>query len=149
MTDFNSAHGSRKNIGFITLGAEFKWGVNKIGPMVENELSMRELFEKLDTLDDISERLSVIQELAPSLSIDEYHRFIDALVDTLMSGTLDVTGWNKLAVKAAIVVCSERDLAISFKNGDRIISPVSYPNTDPLLDMFADSVMTGKWFEKS
>lgn len=90
-------------------------------------------------------RLELVQLMASALTNDSYHRFTDLLVSTLRPGILDVTSWNRLAVKAALIVCSERDISVTFKNGTRTLAPVTYPKEGPLLEMFVDAIMLGKW----
>jgi hypothetical protein len=134
----------KESVAFLTLRDVLRWGVNKVGPMEKGELSADEEFDRLESM-TIEERILKIQELGKSLNEHFYHRFVDALVATLSSGTLDVSGWTRLAIKAAIVVCSERDLPVAFKNKNRTVSPVSYPKEGPLLDMFVESIFSGKW----
>ncbi|MFW9921112.1 MAG: hypothetical protein ACFFED_16035 [Candidatus Thorarchaeota archaeon] len=144
MTEDDSAGDYPSNTAFISIEMDILRGARKRGPMETDEVSSEELYRRLDSL-DIEDRLSIIQELGLTLSEEYYHHFVDALVTTLSGGTLDVTGWTRLAVKAALVVSSERDLPVSFRYEDRTISPVSYPKDGILLDMFVDSIITGKW----
>ena len=91
------------------------------------------------------ERENMLHEIAASLTLEEAHHFADILASTLKEGTLIVTGWTREAVKSALVVCSEKNLSISFKNGERTIAPVTYPKEGPMLEMFVNAIMTGEW----
>ncbi len=144
MTEDDSASNPCESAGFLSFGKDVLWGASKRGPAVEDIVSNEDLYQRLDSL-DIVERLVIIQKLGLSVTAENYHSFVDALVASLTSGTINVTGWNRLAIKAAIVVCSERDLPVSFKYEDRTISPISFPKDGVLLEMFVDSIITGKW----
>ena len=144
MTEDDSASYPHSNIGFLSFGRNVMRGVSKRGPAVNGTVSNDDLYQRLESL-DISERLVLIRKLGRELTSEDFHSFIDALVDSLTGGTLDVTGWNRLAIKAAIMVCSERDLPVSFRYGERTISPISFPKDGALLEMFVDSIITGKW----
>ncbi len=112
--------------------------------MEREDASSAEVYSRLTFLER-NERMQAILKLGVSLANNDYHRFVDLLVATLEDGTLDTTGWNRLAIKAALVVCSERNLSVSFKNGERVTSPVTYPKEGPLLDLFVESIFTGVW----
>ncbi len=144
MTVDDSTKGSPPGGGFITLRDMLERGARagiQSGLKVMDE---NRLYDKIESL-DVEDRLEVLQRLALTLTEEHYHRFVDALVISLFGDTLDVTGWTRIAIKAALIVCAERDLPVSFKNGDRTTSPVSYPKEGPLLEMFVDSIHTGSW----
>lgn len=94
---------------------------------------------------DEERRSTIVDQIARSLTLDDYHLFADILASSIKEGTLEVTGWTREAVKAALTVCSERNLSVSFKNGDRTVAPVAYPKEGPMLEMFVNAIMTGEW----
>ncbi|MHA2426320.1 MAG: hypothetical protein ACXAEF_16140 [Candidatus Thorarchaeota archaeon] len=112
--------------------------------MGENTDGAKTLFIEWEEADD-ERRLVIVSEIARTLTLDEYHHFADILAMSLREGILDVTGWTREAVKAALVVCSEKNLSVSFKNGERTVAPVAYPKEGPMLEMFVNAIMTGEW----
>ncbi|MFW9850541.1 MAG: hypothetical protein ACFFF4_15525 [Candidatus Thorarchaeota archaeon] len=102
------------------------------------------LFDEWEAADE-DRRKAIVVEIAKILTLDDYHHFSDILASSLKEGTLDVTGWSRAAVKAALVVCSEKNLSVSFKYGDRTVAPVAYPKEGPMLEMFVNAIMTGEW----
>lgn len=140
--DFTSE--PKSSVGFISFTGHSKMVAGKIGLLERDVMSDADIYAKIETL-DLDERLSVIKQLGSHLEEEHYHLFVDALASTLVGGILDVTGWNRLSIKAVLVVCSERNLSIAFKNGERTISPVSYPTEGPLLETFVDAILTGRW----
>ena len=62
-----------------------------------------------------------------------------------LTGDIDVTGWPRYSVKSLMRVCAECKTWITIKNGERLLSPVSYPADGPILEKFVEAVMTGEW----
>ncbi len=112
--------------------------------MNQNRGSVEELLLRWENADGY-ERQQIMGLIGCRLTIENYHLFSDILAESLRSGILDVTGWTSEAVKAALVVCSEKNLSVSFKNGERTVAPVSYPKEGPMLEMFVNAIMTGEW----
>jgi len=106
--------------------------------------SVEELFLSWEGT-DAEGRQQIVDQIGRRLTLERYHLFADILAETIKTGTLDVTGWTREAVKAALVVCSEKDLSVTFKNGDRTVAPVSYPKEGPMLEMFVNAIVTGEW----
>ena len=106
--------------------------------------SVKELIHEWEAASD-NERHRIVDEIGRELTLDDYHLFADVLAESLKPGTLDVTGWTREAVKAALVVCSEKNLSVTFRNGERSIAPVSYPKEGPMLEMFINAILTGEW----
>lgn len=94
---------------------------------------------------DEEERNNIVDQIGRRLTVEHYHLFADILAESIKTGTLEVTGWTREAVKAALVVCSEKELSVTFKNGSRTVAPVSYPKEGPMLEMFVNAIMTGEW----
>ena len=112
--------------------------------MGEGDKGARTLFDEWEAADE-DRRKSIVSEIAQRLTLEEYHHFADILASHMKEGILDVTGWTREAVKAALVVCSEKNLSVSFKNGERTVAPVTYPKEGPMLEMFVNAIMTGEW----
>lgn len=144
MADDETMSSPRQDVGFLNAGAAVGWGAIEVGPMEREDARSADVHSQLASLDR-NERMQAILKLGVSLADTDYHRFVDLLVATLEDGILDITGWNRISIKAALVVCSERDLSVSFKNGERVTSPVTYPKEGPLLDLFVESIFTGVW----
>ncbi len=102
------------------------------------------LFFEWDSADE-GRRSAIVDQIARTLTLYDYHLFADILASSIKEGTLEVTGWTREAVKAALTVCAERNLSVSFKNGDRTVAPVAYPKEGPMLEMFVNAIMTGEW----
>ncbi len=77
-----------------------------------------------------------------SVTEESYPRFLEFLDGVLIDTLLDVTGWTRFAVKAAVIICSRRGLSVTFKTGNRITSPVSYPREGPLLEFLVDTIIS-------
>jgi hypothetical protein len=133
-----------QDAGFLNADASVGLGASEVGLMERKDASNSDMYIELAALER-SQRMEAGLRLGVSLPEKDYHRFVDLLVVTLEDGTLDITGWNRVAIRAALVVCSERDLSISFKNGDRVTIPITYPKEGPLLDLFVESIFTGVW----
>ncbi|MDF1539679.1 MAG: hypothetical protein P1Q69_12335 [Candidatus Thorarchaeota archaeon] len=106
--------------------------------------SVEDFLSKWEEADEI-ERHEIVDQIGRRLTVEYYHLFADILADSIKTGTLDVTGWTREAVKAALVVCSEKNLSVTFKNGNRTVAPVSYPREGLMLEMFVNAIMTGVW----
>ncbi|MGY5876687.1 MAG: hypothetical protein RTU30_13145 [Candidatus Thorarchaeota archaeon] len=66
--------------------------------------------------------------------------FFEKLVDSVIrSGVVDITGWNKIAVKVLLRVCSEREGTFTFVNDGMSISFVRYPE-GPIFDQMAEAI---------
>lgn len=144
MAEDKIASSPSQGAGFLNSGATVGWGASEVGLMEQEDASSADVYSRLASLDH-NERMQAILKLGASLADKDYHRFVDLLVATLEDGTLDMTGWNRIAIRAALVVCSERNLSVSFKNGERVTSPVTYPKEGPLLDLFVESIFSGVW----
>ncbi|MHA1909033.1 MAG: hypothetical protein ACW98Y_17160 [Candidatus Thorarchaeota archaeon] len=112
--------------------------------MGEGTDGAKSLFDEWEEADEERQKV-IVSEIARTLTLDEYHHFADILASSLKEGTLDVTGWTREAVKAALVVCAEKNLSVSFKNGERTVAPVAYPKEGPMLEMFVNAILTGEW----
>lgn len=112
--------------------------------MNEERSRVKELFLKWESANE-NEREKIIDELGRRLTVEHYHLFADILAESIKTGILTVTGWTREAVKAALIVCSENNLSMTFKNGERTVAPVSYPKEGPMLEMFVNAIMTGEW----
>ncbi len=144
MAEDETTSSPHQDAGFLNSGAAIGWGASEVGPMEREEASSADVYSQHASLDR-NERMQAILKLGVSLASKDYGGFVDLLVATLEDGTLETTGWNRIAIKAALVVCSERNLSVLFKNGERVTSPVTYPKVGPLLDLFAESIFTGVW----
>ena len=106
--------------------------------------NFHDLLEQARLADPIEGRL-ILNKLGTRVDGSEYILFKELANDLLISGTVDVTGWTRFAIKAAVIVCSERKLNVSFRNEDRTLSMVSFPNEGPLLEAIIDGIKSGEW----
>ena len=106
--------------------------------------NFHDLLEQARSADPIEGRL-IMSKLGAQVEDYEFILFKELANELLISGTIDVTGWTRFAIKAAVTVCSERKLNVSFKNEDRTLSMVSFPNEGPLLEVIVDGIMSGEW----
>lgn len=59
------------------------------------------------------------------------------------SGAVDITNWTLDAMIVLVRVCSDKNLAITLKQGTRYFMPIHYPH-ESLLESFATAIMTGQ-----
>ncbi|MHA2425177.1 MAG: hypothetical protein ACXAEF_10335 [Candidatus Thorarchaeota archaeon] len=90
-------------------------------------------------------RKEIAFKLGPRIKKADMFNFERLLRTIDMTGDIDVTGWPRYSVRALLRVCAECKTWIAVKNGDRLLSPVSYPADGPILEMFVNAVMTGEW----
>ncbi len=83
--------------------------------------------------------------LGPQIKKADVFNFERLLRTVDMTGDIDVTGWPRYSVKSLMRVCAEGKTWITVKNGERLLSPVSYPADGPILEKFVEVVMTGEW----
>ena len=91
------------------------------------------------------EGLELFTRIGRLIEESDFTDFKELAEELLVAGTIDIENWTRTAVKAVILVCSERDRNISFKNGERTLSFVSYPKKGILLEAFIDGLITGEW----
>jgi hypothetical protein len=48
------------------------------------------------------------------------------------------------AVRVLLVMADEREMHVTFKNGDRFATPVKYPE-GAMVNLFADGIVSGEW----
>ena len=75
----------------------------------------------------------------------EIGQFSSLLQTITLQGTIDVTGWNRDALRTLLQACRDRNMDVPIKYDDRYLSPVTLPRDGPLLDSFIEAVLTGKW----
>ncbi|MHA1636506.1 MAG: hypothetical protein ACTSUB_00680 [Candidatus Thorarchaeota archaeon] len=91
------------------------------------------------------EGLELFTRIGRLIEEPEFDAFKELAEDILVSGAIDIENWTRTAMRAVIMVCSERGINISFKNGERTLSFVSYPKKGVLLESFIDGIITGEW----
>ena len=106
--------------------------------------NFHDLLEQARLADPTEGRL-ILSKLGTRVDDSEFILFKELANDLLISGTVDVTGWTRFAIKATVIVCSERKLNVSFRNEDRTLSMVSFPNEGPLLEAIIDGIKSGEW----
>ena len=84
--------------------------------------------------------------LGPLINKADVYNFEKLLRTIDLTGNRDVTGWPRHSVRSLLRVCAENKTWITVKNGERFLSPVSYPSEGQLLENLVDAVMTGEWF---
>ena len=92
-------------------------------------------------IEDKQTRIEVLGRLVSNQNQAHFERMIRGM---LWSGVVDITDWTFEAVRALVIVCSEENLIITFKRGNRYFMPIHYPQ-GPLLESFARAIMTGQF----
>ncbi|MGY5853645.1 MAG: hypothetical protein RTU92_08785 [Candidatus Thorarchaeota archaeon] len=66
--------------------------------------------------------------------------FFEKLVESVVRpGIVDITGWNKIAIKVLLMVCSKKDGVFTFVNDGISVSFVRYPD-GLIFDKIAEAV---------
>ena len=103
------------------------------------------LFHETRSANEVRRRELTLQ-LAPLINKVDVHNFEKLLRTIDLTGNHDVTGWPRHSVRSLLSICAENKTWITVKNGERFLSPVSYPKDGLLLENFVDAVMTREWF---
>ena len=82
-------------------------------------MSEDQLFEELG----LDEGLMQIEQLGRIVTKRESQKFKQLVRKCVKSGVIDVTGWSIEAVRVLLLVCREEGLTITFKNGERYLTP--------------------------
>ncbi|MHA1480924.1 MAG: hypothetical protein ACTSQZ_05835 [Candidatus Thorarchaeota archaeon] len=120
------------------------YGISLSIEVHDESTNFHDLLEQAKSADPIEGRL-ILSKLGAQVEDSEFILFKELANDLLISGTVDVTRWTRFAIKAAVIVCSERKLNVSLKNEDRTLSMVSFPNEGPLLEAIIDGIKSGEW----
>lgn len=99
-----------------------------------------QLFEDFDINDD----MMMVEQLGRIVTKEQSQRFEQLVRKNVRSGIIDITGWSIEAVRVLLLVCREKGLTITFKNGERYSTPIRYPE-GPMFELLVKSIMTGKW----
>jgi hypothetical protein len=92
-----------------------------------------------------SEQREIVEALGRNIPASESDKFEDFLRYAIPQGILDVTDWSRHALRSALRASAGLNLNVTFKYGERRLAPVTYPQEGPLLEMFVEAIMTGKW----
>jgi hypothetical protein len=93
---------------------------------------------------DLDENRMQIEQLGRIVTKSQSQRFEQLVRKYVKSGVIEVTGWSTEAVRVLLLVCREKGLTITFKNGECYSTPVRYPE-GPMFEILVKSIMTGKW----
>lgn len=93
---------------------------------------------------DLEERFRVMEELGRVVGGQHMDQFEALVRKTVRSGTVDVTGWSRDAVRVLLVVEDERKMHVTFRNGDRITISVKYPKR-AMINLFAKRIASREW----
>jgi hypothetical protein len=99
-----------------------------------------QLFESLG----LNEGIMQIEQLGKIVTKSQSQRFEQLVRKYVKSGVIEVTGWSIEAVRVLLLICREKSLTITFKNGDRYSTPVRFPD-GPMFEILVKSITTGKW----
>ena len=82
--------------------------------------------------DNIYTELASIEILGCCIKTYNAPYFEGLVRKSIISGTIDVTGWTREAVRILITVCREKDIQITVKNGNRYATIVRFPTSELL-----------------
>lgn len=92
-----------------------------------------------------TKRLELLDQLGPLISNILVSRFKLVLSHTDLPEKIEVDGWTHDAVRVLIQHCAEHSISITIQNGSRFITPVVWPSTGLLLEVFVNSLISGSW----
>ena len=93
---------------------------------------------------DLEKRFRVMEELGGVVGGQHTGQFEALVRETVRSGTVDVSGWSRDAVRVLLVVADEREMHVTFKNGDMFATPVKYPE-GAMVNLFAKRIASREW----
>ncbi|MHA2066634.1 MAG: hypothetical protein ACXABY_19855 [Candidatus Thorarchaeota archaeon] len=93
--------------------------------------------------DNTNEQLQRLERLGVAVTPSQALLFAELVRSTIPSGVVNISDWTFDAVRTLLIVCKERNLSITLKNGDRYTTPVRYPD-GPMLDSLAQAILDGK-----
>lgn len=110
----------------------------------EQKQVIEEFFSEAKRANEVR-RFELALILGCVINSSEIKEFGSLLGTITLQGTIDVTGWNRDALRTLLQVCRDRNMDVTIKYDDRYLSPVTLPRDGPLLDSFIEAVFTGKW----
>lgn len=103
------------------------------------------LFKEAKTANE-ERRREIALQLGCEVRSSRLEQFVSLLKTVELTGTINVTGWQRHSVKALLELCRDSNSHTTLRYDDRFLSPVTLPRSEPLLEKFVDAVMTGEWF---
>ncbi len=91
------------------------------------------------------EVLIILSHIGRLIEESDFQEFKSLVNDLSISGTIDISGWTRVAVRALVHVCAGQNLEVKFMNEGRTLSVVRYPKHEQLLDAFIDGILGEPW----
>jgi hypothetical protein len=93
---------------------------------------------------EVDNKQTRIESLGRLVNIKNEAQFLNLLRGMSWSGVVDVTDWTLASLTALVTICSEENLTITLKQGNRYFMPIHFPR-GPLLKSFAKMIMAGQF----